>query len=813
MLNNLPSLLLNCDAEPIHLCGEIQPHGFLFAVNQNSNTVEFVSRNVSSFIDVHPDFLLKLSPLKLREYLESAGSLTSFTTQDMEVFEVERIPNSSSSEEVQNVLRPKLLAAIESLSCALDISSLFNVVATSIQQLCGYQRVMVYRFEEDWSGTVVGESISAGSYESFLNLRFPADDIPRQARELYRLNQVRYIPDVAFNAEPILSAQSATIDLSLSLLRGVSSVHLEYLRNMNVAASMSFSLIVKGKLWGLIACHNAVSRYVDPSVRSACTSVCKLVSSLIEMRVEAAFNEENAKSRTSQLSLLSKLATFNDPAVALDSSSGEILSMVNAAGLVLVEPNTVLKKGVVPGDLELKAILSFLNIAHLNTAVSRAVVTDELRLLVPDLSSSTSLLESAAGMFAGCISQTPPIWLLLFRPELIAETHWAGEPVKLIDEERSTLHPRRSFKLWKETVAGKSRPWTPVEIGAVRVLIDYLHQRFAADARFSAALEAAPQMMLVVDSGGIIHYFNRSAQALLEPGDGEGLRGKSIKAVLPDGVDTRKVLTSQGREIPVEVVQTPLNTAQGLFSLFSVTDVSQRINAEQERIRLTLALQDSNQKMEQFVDTIAHDLRAPLLAIDNLANWIASDLGKTLTGAPLENLQTLRQRTVRVRNQLTALLDYSKAGSTRAALETVDTQKLVTSIFESIDADKKYQLNLRDMPTFITVEAPLEHVFSNLLENAVKYGEPRTVIVVSCEDGGSFFKFRVANEGRGIPLEYQQEVFYPLRSLGTSDEKGYGMGLAFVKRIVEQSGGSVTLESAPAMGAKFTFTWKKRWRD
>lgn len=261
----------------------------------------------------------------------------------------------------------------------------------------------------------------------------------------------------------------------------------------------------------------------------------------------------------------------------------------------------------------------------------------------------------------------------------------------------------------------------------------------------------------------------------------------------------------------VEVNTTPLNTTEGLFSLVSIYDVSEKKAAELEKARLTEALQDSNQKMEQFVDTIAHDLRAPLLSISNLAQWVESDLGAALTGSVKENLQTLRQRSGKMREQLRSLLDYSKAGHIRSISESVDSNQLVRSIADSIDATKNYTMKMENLPTFNTVRAPLEHVLANLIENAAKYGGGKGVISVTAIDEGTFYRFIVKDEGRGIPTEYFEEIFFPLRTLAGADDQSHGMGLAFVKRIVEQSGGQIKLESQLQKGSTFSFTWKKHW--
>jgi light-regulated signal transduction histidine kinase (bacteriophytochrome) len=525
------------------------------------------------------------------------------------------------------------------------------------------------------------------------------------------------------------------------------------------------------------------------------------------MRLAASINETKAKSRTLQLSLLKDLGAYNEIARAIELNSSPLMALTDSTGVVLMDPNSICALGTVPEPPDLHRLFNYLN--GLDT--DKMIVTDDLHGMIGELAQEFKNI--AAGMLAFRISAASTIWMMMFRPELISEIHWAGEPVKVLDDEQATLHPRRSFSLWKQTVVGKSKPWTSDQVDSATVLANYFRQRAADEARFSAALEAAPQIMVVADSTGFVRYHNSAALRILAA-DPASWRGLTIEKILPDGVDTQRIKTTGGCELPVSIEQSPLNTAEGLFSLYLISDISERLAAEDERFRLTNALQDSNQKMEQFVDTIAHDLRAPLLSIGNLAKWIETDLGDALTGDPKQNLQTLRARTARMRDQLSSLLDYSKAGTAYATVERVDTLKLVEAIVQSIEATSKFKIETYDLPEFDTVAAPLEHVLFNLIENACKHsGEARSTIKIASEDAGEFFKFSVADEGQGIPLEYQQEVFYPMRSLAGSDDKGHGMGLAFVKRIVEQSGGNVNLVSEPGKGAKFTFLWKKIWRD
>ena len=805
MPRDFANLLTSCESEPIHLCGAIQPHGFLIAINRNSNTVEFVSANVSEFIQISATELLNKKVTDTQSLLGNCRLIASFSSGDLEVFEAEHPAINSPAEQL------KLLESISQVSTSPDLPALFDTTAAVVRLLTGYDRVMVYQFAEDWTGTVVGESIKEDSYESFRNLRFPAEDIPKQARELYARNSVRYIPEVEFKSVVLQATAKTELDLSQSFLRAVSPVHLEYLRNMNVAASMSFSIIIEGKLWGLIACHNRVPRHVALPIRQACIMLTDLCAQFIQLRSIADSNAENSRLRALQLELIGAFSQSNDLRTAFQRSGDRLLNLVKSSSVLLIDEQNVDVCGASQDREGLEQLGEFLRKSDRQVKI----VTDELHRSVPEIFANT--LGAVNGLLA--IKLAPHSWIAWLRPELISEIFWAGEPVKVEDADQSQLHPRRSFKLWKQTVKGKSIAWDATEVHSAEVLGDYMRQRIASERRFLMALEASSQSMLGVDPQGIVKFHNAAAAIFLgetpinaPESHAAILNGRPIAELLPDGLSSTHIIAGTGRAIPIRVALAPLNTAEGVYSLYSITDISEIVAAESERARLSLALQDSNQKMEQFVDTIAHDLRAPLLSIGNLAQWIKDDLKDQLNGIPGENMEQLLNRVTRMRDQLSSLLEYSKAGNTRAKIELVDSEQLAKGVAESIGATAQFKLHYSNLPKFDTVAAPLEHVFYNLIDNACKYSNVAgSTISVECVDAGEYFRFSVSDAGQGIPLEYQEEVFYPLRSLAGNDKQGHGMGLAFVKRIVEQSGGKVSVVSSPGEGASFSFLWRKKW--
>ena len=313
--------LAACDREPIHLSGAIQPHGALLELDGELRLArasanaqawlglaaaadpgarprlhEALPTGWSELLGLLPSWLeggerilLSAGPAAdgrrataLAQRTRSGGVLLEFEAGNLDFHAAGR-------------LQARVQADLEQLGQAGEVSALCALVVSQVRQLTGFNRVMVYRFGEDWDGTVVAQD-GDGTLPSYLGLRFPASDIPAQARELYRRNRVRIIPDADYAPVPILGGDgaggesAATIDLSASVLRSVSPVHLEYMRNMGTWSSMSVSILVEGRLWGLVSCHHATPRLVTLQVRNACDFLAQVLAlqiSALERTAEA----------------------------------------------------------------------------------------------------------------------------------------------------------------------------------------------------------------------------------------------------------------------------------------------------------------------------------------------------------------------------------------------------------------------------------------------------------------------------------------------------------------------------------------------
>ncbi|MCG6136368.1 MAG: PAS domain S-box protein [Nostoc sp. LLA-1] len=256
-------------------------------------------------------------------------------------------------------------------------------------------------------------------------------------------------------------------------------------------------------------------------------------------------------------------------------------------------------------------------------------------------------------------------------------------------------------------------------------------------------------------------------------------------------------------------------------------DISQRKQAEftlqqraEELTRLntilahtTSLLQKRNQELDQFVYVASHDLKAPLRAIASLSEWLEEDLGEQLPPDNQHQMRLLRGRVRRMEGLINGLLEYSRVGRNQTELSLVNVEALLREIIDSWELPSTFVIDIApEMPTFITKKFPLQQVFANLMENAIKHhSRSNGKLKISVQNQGKYYKFIVADDGPGISPEYQDKVFVIFQTLEARDrQENTGIGLAIVKKIVETEGGTITLESQPGIGSTFSFTWLKQ---
>jgi two-component system, chemotaxis family, sensor kinase Cph1 len=345
-----------------------------------------------------------------------------------------------------------------------------HLAADEVRRITGFDRVLVYQFDKDWHGTVVGESRDDLVYGSFMDLRFPASDIPAQARELYRLNRLRLIVDASYRPSPLVPPLDPTtgrpLDLSFAALRSVSPIHVEYLRNMGLVASMSISILRGGELWGLISCHHKSPRNVPFEVRTACDFLGQMLSVHLEARERAAEYDHRMRLREIHGKLLAYMAGEEHFARGLVKHGADLLALTGADGAAVVFEGTQSLIGATPTDAQVARVTDWLAEEH---GGEELVCVDSLPAVLPD---AADFKDVASGLLAIEISKLHKSYILWFRPEVIRTVTWGGDPRKPVEPDAGQLrlHPRKSFEAWKETVRFRSIPWRKSEEDAAHDL-------------------------------------------------------------------------------------------------------------------------------------------------------------------------------------------------------------------------------------------------------------------------------------------------------------------------------------------------------
>jgi PAS domain S-box-containing protein len=648
--------LTNCERELIHLAGSIQPHGLLLVVREPGWRIVQASANAGVLLRRPLDSLLLASlaelggdlettlrrlaaagdlrePQPLRCTLPAADGSARFegaahrVGADALVVELEPLAagtNGADSVPPGNaVLLERVAQAVQRFSEASSVGTLADGVVRCVRDFTGYDRVMVYQFDPDGHGKIIAEARDP-RLDSLLGHHYPATDIPQRARELYLRNRVRVLVDVNYEPAPLVprllpggDAQGgAELDMSLSFLRSMSPLHLQYLRNMGVTGTLVVSLVREGRLWGLIACHHYAPRHVSFAVRTA----TELLAEVIATRIAAIENYARAQVaiqvRRLEQRLIEATSTEGDWRLALVRNPRLLQQPLQATGAALFHEGEVLTCGEVPSTPELRALMQWIDVQAGDSApfACSAVGRDH-----PALASVTP---TASGVLAVRLSAVRPDYLVWFRKEQLQSVTWAGDPTKpMIDNDPLKLSPRRSFAAWSEIVRGTAAPWTAadlalasafgdalidiiVQVNAVRLLIAE-HQLSQVRATVADSKEA----VVVASAAGDAFYANAAFHRLAEREPDECRTLEALLALFAQPTLVRQMmgqvraeqrawrgemalLRPGGEPLPVSVRGEPVPARDGalLGFIFIFNDLSEHKRAEAARLRLESSL-------------------------------------------------------------------------------------------------------------------------------------------------------------------------------------------------------------------------------
>ncbi|UYL09416.1 GAF domain-containing protein [Bdellovibrio sp. SKB1291214] len=512
-MNNNPELslilgdLAECNNEAIHLSGAVQSHGCAIFFTWPDRRIVAHSANCASKLKIptnqleqgHLGFLFDTSILIKIENLIRKGNLGAgryFTCEldgiktDAYLYEtygvycVELEPGQVTSVDEEPFQAEFILQQFMSeLKDTREIKEAANITCKYVRKATNIDRAMMYKFiPPAWHGEVVGEDRVLGAH-SFMNHRFPSSDIPKPARDLYLRNKVRLISDSQADISPIipnLNPMTRTKwNLSDSRLRSVAPIHLEYLRNMGVRGSMSFAVIVKGELWGLIACHHMSPFNLSHEIRAICAVMADAFAahaSLIELfegqTVKSVFDAKLRK-------IVESVISVKDPVDALFRQHSYLMDMFSATGLALCGNKRVDIAGITPPSAMLKNLASGLR-ELLEKSEKPYIATANLAEMLPAFD---KIREIACGILCVPLNDEDNSLLILFRPELIKVITWGGDPNKNLEKKNFSgrINPRNSFSSWEEVIRNSSKGWAPYKIDGLmflkQVVVDTVAQK------------------------------------------------------------------------------------------------------------------------------------------------------------------------------------------------------------------------------------------------------------------------------------------------------------------------------------------------
>lgn len=481
--------LVECENEPIHIPSAIQPHGFFLAVSPENGRIIAASTNIDRFFTFSAEamageklstFFPLLSQWALDHPRETSPLPEIFPlshTREHSHFVIHTFDSgpwrilegepAMHDDLFPDSLPQSVINEAITLTAATSIEELCSLGTHSLRRLSGFGRVMAYRFDEEYNGCVIAETRLL-EMDSYLDHHFPASDIPSQARELYRTHLIRYIGDAAYCPVPLLSTVRDPIDMSGSHLRSVSPIHLEYLHNMGVGASMSLSIIVEDQLWGLFACHHPVPLPLSATRRRYCEMFIRLFNALIQEKLnndasEAFFRLKNRHSALMEASR--SFIEYSDIHEVFSRLGPLWLEALESDGVCLHRHGATTLYAITPDLSSIAPLCDLLDPLHQDGLYSTPSLSESFPAL--------SLGEPIAGILSLIISHQPPTRILWFRKEWVQELKWAGNPDKALIDASQRISPRQSFETLILQQRGRSRPWSPAQLSAARLYKEF----------------------------------------------------------------------------------------------------------------------------------------------------------------------------------------------------------------------------------------------------------------------------------------------------------------------------------------------------
>jgi two-component system, chemotaxis family, sensor kinase Cph1 len=740
--------ITNCESEPIHIPGSIQPYGFLIAVKMVDYSIAFASKNCEIY------FQLPLNDIigKSLNVFFDATELDAFIAQykvdgsDMErpfVFSLHGKLYSTSAHksgetvvlemepftEEHNYL-PELYIQTKRFAYHTErsdnLKKLCRDIAEETKLITGYDRVMIYRFDKNYNGEVFAES-KREDLEPFLGLYYPHTDIPAQARELYVRNPIRMIADVGYAPVPLFGLEekegksASTLDLSLSFLRSVSPIHVQYMKNMGVAASFSISLIHNKKLWGLISCHHSTPKYIPYYVRLAAHLQAVFLQSQIDVR-RAADEFELTKETNEKLQELSEQFAKEQPVISNNSTLELLKNLLNADGIAIIHKGNLFTAGIVPSNDEMLLMADWVFKHIKNEKFSTSNFSD-------DYLPAKTMSNSVAGICYQRLGLLPGNAIFWMRQEIQTIKLWGGNPNKAVlpNEKNNLLTPRKSFAAWSESVKHQSTEWLRPE------------------------LNAAASISLVIQRQ--LHLID-----LME----EEVKYRSLNEKLQkanDELANMNWISTHDLKEPLRKIQIYASIILEKYS-HEIPDI---VTSNIVRMQASAAkMQRLIEALVSYASLMYDDAKFEVVDLNSIAQEVVMDLKEEI-------------------DEKRVSIDISPLPDVKGI--NFQLQQLFVNIISN-----SIKFANQDVPLIVKI-------------SSTKFkGIPETI---TGEPPRQWFKISFADNGIGFNNSFKNDIFKVFNRLNANQYTGSGIGLAICKKIVESHNGYIIATGDVNKGSQF----------